>query len=708
MDKHSSSGLPEGMKLSQLKELIGIDSFLGIRSAPTKSSQSYDVIQSSDMEKDIQKSHFKDMEKYIKQNLLDQDMEKAIEKNLFDQSIDMEKFMPKKSTDIAFPEERIQPAIRDVTRDQIPVNLLSFDGGGIKGLLSVRMLTLVFQGFLDPDLTVDDLQWTQIWVRDARRYKDKMTSMGYDLLWLVWAQKMDGIGVKPQVPGKQSWLDFSLENGNDAVMIKQFIDIDLVFEYYLTHVMSISGTSTGGLITGAILLGMSLTQLVALYMDPGTCKMIFPNSWNPLRYEGYFLAKYEPDGKLELVSKILEHVAPCDEKGLANPTFIEAVKAYNEKLENMIMGKSIGTRDKNRLILTIKRALKKLERLDDVDLMIKDHESLVKEASECLSFPKNLRKTEGGGIINKLQIKVKDRDNLDIHPTRCLITARCANNASAVVFDSQEPNEPPSARGRIDLDMSTVSLQDVLLSTTAAPTFFPAHKIGNLSFQDGGVVANDPSLINGSFNFRKFQVSRNSWFNDWDTSVSLEIHIPALKLLRVGCGLEVPKNQAFRPWEGQGRAFLATRVADLFMSTDVDRTEMLCTEIGTTMTLKSVKLNTFVPRMKNPSSLGKQVENQLMELSNYTDSDVDSLPMDKLETLETINALFARIDPRLAYNITIGTNDLMTREREILFDGDDSYACALVNKINETRNWLKDNVAMYKVTVMGYNGTDVD
>jgi len=36
---------------------------------------------------------------------------------------------------------------------------------------------------------------------------------------------------------------------------------------------------------------------------------------------------------------------------------------------------------------------------------------------------------------------------------------------------------------------------DVLLSTTASPTYFKSHKIGNNYYLDGGIYANNPSIV---------------------------------------------------------------------------------------------------------------------------------------------------------------------------------------------------------------------
>ena len=42
---------------------------------------------------------------------------------------------------------------------------------------------------------------------------------------------------------------------------------------------------------------------------------------------------------------------------------------------------------------------------------------------------------------------------------------------------------------------SNLSLRDALLATSAAPTYFPVHRVGDRSFVDGGLVANAPDLV---------------------------------------------------------------------------------------------------------------------------------------------------------------------------------------------------------------------
>ena len=46
-----------------------------------------------------------------------------------------------------------------------------------------------------------------------------------------------------------------------------------------------------------------------------------------------------------------------------------------------------------------------------------------------------------------------------------------------------------------DFNVETLSLVDIALSTSAAPTYFPSYTIGKNKFVDGGVVANNPALF---------------------------------------------------------------------------------------------------------------------------------------------------------------------------------------------------------------------
>lgn len=51
---------------------------------------------------------------------------------------------------------------------------------------------------------------------------------------------------------------------------------------------------------------------------------------------------------------------------------------------------------------------------------------------------------------------------------------------------------------------SEMTLEDALLSTTAAPTYFPTHRVGESSYVDGGLVANAPDLVAVTETVRKF------------------------------------------------------------------------------------------------------------------------------------------------------------------------------------------------------------
>ncbi|MCV9964302.1 CBASS cGAMP-activated phospholipase [Pararhizobium sp. BT-229] len=65
-----------------------------------------------------------------------------------------------------------------------------------------------------------------------------------------------------------------------------------------------------------------------------------------------------------------------------------------------------------------------------------------------------------------------------------VVTAVSATNGSAVLFDS-----------RSNGGMKDVTLREVALSTSAAPTYFPEFNIGGNSLVDGGIVANAPDAV---------------------------------------------------------------------------------------------------------------------------------------------------------------------------------------------------------------------
>jgi hypothetical protein len=65
-----------------------------------------------------------------------------------------------------------------------------------------------------------------------------------------------------------------------------------------------------------------------------------------------------------------------------------------------------------------------------------------------------------------------------------VVTAVSATNGGTVLFDS-------SAGG----GMKDITLREVALSTSAAPTYFPEFNVGGNSLIDGGIVANAPDVV---------------------------------------------------------------------------------------------------------------------------------------------------------------------------------------------------------------------
>lgn len=66
-----------------------------------------------------------------------------------------------------------------------------------------------------------------------------------------------------------------------------------------------------------------------------------------------------------------------------------------------------------------------------------------------------------------------------------------------VVAIEERTGQPRVFRSRA-LDQAgadSISVLDIALATSAAPTFFPPHHIGRLAFVDGGLIANAPDLV---------------------------------------------------------------------------------------------------------------------------------------------------------------------------------------------------------------------
>jgi hypothetical protein len=526
--------------------------------------------------------------------------------------------------------------------EMVPLSILSFDGGGIKGAMSTRMLAFTLQVVMQQG---DTNAYTQHLVAYIESFQGS-----YPFLWTVMAQQLDSLNISPQVIAKDGskkskWMDFSFEVDEERGMMESMIKVDLAYEYYLAHVLSISGTSTGGLISLATMLRMSLSQICALYMDPNTAAEIFPKTLNPLSAFGWLQAKYSQVGVRRVIDRIIKEVAPIPEgkKAPSDYKFVESVDEYNACLKARIKG-YLHRNERNRMEDTLKAAKKDKEWIDEQFALF---ESCIKDASNHLTHPKMKRFRKLDAKVNvdsleKLDLKEPSaRYDGTFFSTRFLITSRCVNNAAAVVFDSHEPieskDDPMLARGSLKfgdeiLDVRDLTVTDVGLCTSAAPYFFKAHQVGKFYFHDGGVMANDPGLINlcisyGRFGERVLLMGKKSLF-------------PVFKLFRVGCGKEEeyikPPYKRFTP---QG-ACIVSKLADIFMSADTHRTDLLATVLDMTYILDGIKLDATVP----------------------TGTEDHSLPMDNAKTLGYINSLFANeIDEDLKHTIVIPENKLVEK-----------------------------------------------
>lgn len=68
-------------------------------------------------------------------------------------------------------------------------------------------------------------------------------------------------------------------------------------------------------------------------------------------------------------------------------------------------------------------------------------------------------------------------------PTRLMIPAVNSTNKKQAIFRNYRSDQP--AR----------TLVDLALATSAAPTYFPEHRVGTMNYVDGGLIANAPDLL---------------------------------------------------------------------------------------------------------------------------------------------------------------------------------------------------------------------
>jgi hypothetical protein len=334
---------------------------------------------------------------------------------------------------------------------------------------------------------------------------------------------------------------------------------------------------------------MSLTQLIAMYMDPKICELIFPSRFNPFRPgAGLWQAKYPQDGVDEFATRVLRWIAPGEGQLLSDKPqvkFVKAATTFNECIKARILGNELPLAEKNRIKLTLQRA----KNLQPVEDQLTRYQSHIKNASQFL----DLAKVKRFKLLNSVPNDKKDSLSrlLIMEPsvsydeeyfaTRFLITSRCVNNGAAVVFDSHEPikeGQKMTARGALQfgnnvaLDVQTMEVKDIILATSAAPFFFPAHEVLlngvdqiKLFFQDGGVMANDPGLINACIAYQHFTASPMT-----DTR-----YFPIFRLFRVGCGKEEKWEDSPIKWNTLQGGTIVTKLPDIFMGSDTRRTNLL-------------------------------------------------------------------------------------------------------------------------------------
>lgn len=134
----------------------------------------------------------------------------------------------------------------------------------------------------------------------------------------------------------------------------------------------------------------------------------------------------------------------------------------------------------------------------------------------------------------------------------------------AVVTAVEDSTVRPAVFGsRLDSmsQYNPITTMDAILATTAAPTYFPPHRVGNSSFIDGGIIANAPDLV-----------------GIVEAVHTYGIGLDRIRILSIGTGSParsrppVPSNSTgILEWMGMRRLFLTTIESQENLAMDMAR-----------------------------------------------------------------------------------------------------------------------------------------
>jgi hypothetical protein len=124
-------------------------------------------------------------------------------------------------------------------------------------------------------------------------------------------------------------------------------------------------------------------------------------------------------------------------------------------------------------------------------------------------------KYNNNSLINITEKWFGDTTLGDLKKIVC-IPSFCINTGTNTVFKTPHPEFLKEISNPIDRN---IKLTDVILSTTAAPTYFPIHRIDSQSsrdgyYIDGGIWANNPSMV-GVMESLRFFVGENKQYNNY-------------------------------------------------------------------------------------------------------------------------------------------------------------------------------------------------
>ena len=328
----------------------------------------------------------------------------------------------------------------------------------------------------------------------------------------------------------------------------------------------VAGTSAGALV-GSVLSALGVEKMIEHMSTEAFAKKIFAESWaHEVRsMKGLYRANYVNRELAKLLSQVFGDDKP-----------LNFYKLNNQRSDILITSfRTDTTQESNckQCVVVAPIAVKeeKSIELTDMNSSKKPIDNVTQDSVEIKESPP-VKKVEEESRWSRIMSMLRWRSTTAAASTTPVVDNITPTDSNAIIQEAcnqKKQHQAPQHKCNClawhaelyhTFDSCCQTFVNVLLKTTAAPTYFPAHQ----GCVDGGVIAQNPSLLATTFALKYGQIN------------GLPVNLSDITLLSLGSGSHPMNMNTYGMNADLGLAQWVPNLTSLFNDASLDATEINC------------------------------------------------------------------------------------------------------------------------------------